>query len=72
MTDEPQIIQCPSCFGTGRNRHGGPCRRCRATGRIEQYGFYVPAGAGCGLVIRSVRRLLGADPDTGLRRPGVR
>jgi len=22
---------CPYCYGTGRNKHGGPCKRCHAT-----------------------------------------
>jgi hypothetical protein len=26
--------QCPYCFGTGRNKRGGPCKRCRNTGEI--------------------------------------
>ncbi len=26
--------QCPECFGTGRNKKGGSCKACRATGRV--------------------------------------
>lgn len=73
----PQTIECPSCAGTGRKPTGRPCRRCNATGRIEEYGFFLPAapawlttlGMPLGLVplaMRAIRRALGADPSTGL------
>src|SRR5579884_611490 len=36
MTDEDTtLVECPKCFGTGRNRRGGPCRHCKATGAVE-------------------------------------
>ena len=69
--DEPEIIECPSCLGTGRNRHGGPCRRCRTTGQIEEYGFYIPSVAAwltspVLVATRALRRWRGVNPDTGL------
>jgi len=31
--DRP-TVQCARCFGTGRNKYGGPCERCKATGQL--------------------------------------
>lgn len=28
-------MECQSCFGTGRNRRGGPCVHCRGTGEVR-------------------------------------
>jgi hypothetical protein len=28
----PAARKCPQCFGTGRNREGGPCLSCRGRG----------------------------------------
>jgi hypothetical protein len=26
---------CPYCYSTGRNKRGGPCKHCRASGAIS-------------------------------------
>jgi len=28
------MAECPACFGTGRNRRGGPCNACFGRGEI--------------------------------------
>lgn len=30
-----QTYRCGACFGTGRNKRGGPCKPCRGTGRLN-------------------------------------
>ena len=64
--DDIRTIECPKCLGTGKNRFGGPCRACKATGELEQVGFFLPAALLAPW--RLVRRMRGVDPDTGLRR----
>lgn len=35
MSSVPAARRCPQCFGSGRNREGGPCLACRGRGQVR-------------------------------------